>query len=81
MKPLIDPEEEVVLAFAIVRKSDWDKAQYPPGSIALAWEVGEFRKFSDQQFCKGWGAMISTSLARAAKKFLPEEMGKIIRLT
>jgi plasmid rolling circle replication initiator protein Rep len=63
--------DEVILAFAVIKKDDWHKVSFPNGAFAKAWEVGTIEEMLDQQKCKGWGAMVAISICRLANKLCP----------
>lgn len=76
----IKPGEEVIFAFAIIKRDDWEKTKFPQGSYAKAYEVGPIETLIDPDTCKGWAGMAGISIGRLAVKLCPEQakMEKLI---
>lgn len=67
----MDSETEVVLMYAIVPAKIWEDVKLPPGCFAKAMHIGPMLRLTDQQTCKGWGAIIAASLSKLAGKVCP----------
>lgn len=78
---MIKPDEEVVLVYAVVPKSQYGKVSFPNGCYAKAIDVGPLKGFLDRKECFTWGGFVAEGINRVARTLCPElANSKIIRL-
>lgn len=70
----IQPGDECVLLFVVMRKDQWDDVKLPKGSCQKAFEIGAIDELVDITMCRGWGALVSKTLHNLGNFICPPRL-------
>lgn len=69
---LIKADEEIVLMWVVVPRSEYDKIKLVDRGYAKSVLVGKMGELTHKMYCAHWGLTISKSLLRLAQACCPE---------